>query len=337
MKPDDRFFNLEFSLLNFADPAHNLYYWKIDEIDANWNIQKDRNIRLGHLPYGDYLLHVKAQGADGGWSRNELAVRIIVVKPLYLRTWFLIITVIVVILLAIGGYRWRIYLLERENKRLDKVIRDKTEDLRISLHEKELLLKEIHHRVKNNLQVISSLLRLQAGSVRDEAAKAALLESQNRVLSIALIHQKLYQDHQIDKVELSAFADDLFHQLNNVFGPGIKVAFTNKLPKTLLNIDTAIPLGLMLNELTTNSFKYAFNDALAPSIILELEYSDARYTLVYCDNGPGLPEGINLGVVKSLGLRLVNSLSKQLHGDVKYIKNNTGGCFMISFKEKKIF
>ena len=337
MKPDDRFFNLEFSLLNFTDPEHNLYYWKIDEIDSKWNIQKDRNIRLGHLPYGDYLLHVKAQAAASGWSRNELTIRIHVVKPLYLRTWFLITCVVALILLAFAGYRWRIYLLEQENKRLDKVVQNKTEDLQISLHEKELLLKEIHHRVKNNLQVISSLLRLQAGSVNDEAAKTALIESQNRVLSIALIHEKLYQDHQIDKVEFSTFADELFNQLNSVFGADIKVAFINNVPEIFLNIDTAIPLGLILNELATNSFKYAFKTAPAPAITLGMECGGNDCSLVYCDNGPGLPEGTNVERAKSLGLRLVGRLSKQLHGNVKYEKNHLGACFFISFKEKNVF
>ena len=329
--PQDRFFTLEFALLNYSNPEQTLYYWKIDGVDTGWNIQKDRTIRLSRLPYDKHILRIKAQAANGSWSKNEIVLNINVLRPFYLQLWFLIFSVIAAVTLVISGYRWRLYLLRRENERLDKTVKEKTEDLRVSLHQKEILLKEIHHRVKNNLQVISSLLRLQSHSVKDEAAKSALLEGQNRVLSIALIHQKLYQDEQLDTVEFATFADELFSQLNGVFRkPDVDVNFINEVPEMFLGIDIAVPLGLILNELITNSFKYAFKDSVKPAITLKFK-KDGQSILTYSDNGPGLPGDINFERSKTLGLKLVSRLSKQLHGSASYIKNE----FVIYFNENE--
>ena len=334
MRPQDRFFNLEFALLNYSNTQQTTYYWKIDGIDTGWNMQKDRTLRLSRLPYDEHLLHIKAQDANGSWSKNEITIKIYVVRPFYLRLWFLFVSVITAIAIVIVSYRWRLYLLRRENERLDRVVKEKTEDLILSLQQKEILLKEIHHRVKNNLQVISSLLRLQSHSVQDVAAKNALLEGQNRVLSIALIHQKLYQDEKLDMVEFATFADELFTQLRGVFGAGAEVKFVNEMQETFLGIDTAVPLGLILNELITNSFKYAFKNIAAPCIKLQLEKNKETYRLTYSDNGTGLPADVHIEHSKSLGLRLVNRLSKQLNGNAVYIKNEWSN-FVVTFTGSK--
>ena len=122
-------------------------------------------------------------------------------------------------------------------------------------------MKEIHHRVKNNLQVISGLLELQSKALNDEAAKDALREGRNRVRSIALIHQNLYQFENLSTIELKRFVNDLCRQVESVFKKQNKVAMNIKVPDLRLDIDSAVPLGLIMNELLSNSFKYAFNDA----------------------------------------------------------------------------
>ena len=332
MYPQDRFFTLEVTLLNYDNPQRTNYYWKIDGVDTGWNVQNDRTLRFSRLPYDNHLLHIKAQAADGSWSTNEIVINIDVIRPIYLQVWFIILSIVVIIVMVIVGYNWRLYLLRRENERLDRMVREQTEDLRLSLHQKEILLKEIHHRVKNNLQVISSLLRLQSHSVKDEVAKSALLEGQNRVMSIALIHQKLYQDEKLDLVEFSTFADELFSQLRSIFDVGTGVHIINEIPETFIGIDTAVPLGLILNELITNSFKYAFKNIASPCIRLSMETKGDVYILTYSDNGAGLPADINIEHSKSLGLRLVNRLSKQLNGNVLYFKKDWCN-FVISFKK----
>ncbi|MBL7690880.1 MAG: hypothetical protein JNM41_04745 [Flavipsychrobacter sp.] len=331
LRPEDRFFTLEFALLNFHQKG-TLYYWKIDEADTGWNVQLDRTIRLSRLPYGKSTLHIKAQEANGNWSRNELSIKIVVQKPLYLQPWFGVLVTLAVIAIIVVMYRWRVDQLAKENLRLDKVVKEKTNDLQRSLNQKDLLLKEIHHRVKNNLQVISSLLRLQARSVDDQGARDALIEGQNRVASIALIHQKLYQNEDLDKVEFSKFVDDLYHHLQGVFNDNSpRVTLLNKIPICFFDIDRAVPLALILNELFTNSYKYAVAGNPAPQISLSITVSAGRTILEYADNGPGLPDALLTAPPVTLGLKLISRLCTQINARVSY-HNNSGLVCVIEFK-----
>ena len=166
--------------------------------------------------------------------------------------------------------------------------------------------------------------------MQDVTARNALLESQNRVLSMALIHQKLYQDEQIDKVEFATFADELFGQLKGVFGQNANVLFNNEMNETFLGINTAIPLGLILNELITNSLKYAFDQVATPFIKITFEESGEWSILTYTDNGPGLPADVDLNQVTTMGLRLVSRLSKQLKGSADY-RTDELSSFIIKF------
>lgn len=324
---NDRFFTVEFSLLNYTNQNQTLYYWKIDGFDTGWNIQRDRTIRLSRLPYGKMKLRIKAQEANGNWSKNELIIDLDVITPVYLRLWFIITAISVVLLIIIATYRWRLYLLTQENIRLDKVVKEKTNDLMHSLNQKEILLKEIHHRVKNNLQVISSLLRLQARTVNDDAARNALLESQNRVTSIALIHQKLYQNSNLDNVDFSKFANDLFSHIDNVYAkPDTKVKFVNNISNFLLKIDFAVPLALILNELLTNSYKHAFSNNPSPVIEIKFDKATDKFFLIYSDNGPGMPEGADPVSSRSMGAKLVYRLSMQINGKATFVNDNGLKC-----------
>jgi two-component sensor histidine kinase len=191
------------------------------------------------------------------------------------------------------------------------------------LNQKDLLLKEIHHRVKNNLQVISSLLRLQARSVDDQGARNALIEGQNRVASIALIHQKLYQNEDLDKVEFSKFVDDLYHHLEGVFNSDARhVKLVNKIPICFFDIDRAVPLALILNELFTNSYKYAVAGNPHPQISVSITQSPEHTTLEFADNGPGLPALLLTAPPVTLGLKLISRLCTQINARVSYHNNN---------------
>jgi two-component sensor histidine kinase len=189
-----------------------------------------------------------------------------------------------------------------------------------SLHEKEVLLKEIHHRVKNNLQTISSLLNLQTRLIDDPAARSAFQDSQMRIRSMALIHEKLYQSDSLAEISLRPYIENLVTILFRSYQtePGRIQLFTH-VEDIAVGIDAAVPIGLILNELISNALKYAFSDGQSGSIQIEL-FRESPETIIFrCqDNGRGLPEGLDITKSKSLGLQLVTSLTRQLEGEVQF-------------------
>ena len=236
------------------------------------------------------------------------------------------ILVLGLIFLAIGiGYA--IYNYHKQNK-LNTLLKN-------NIQQKDILLKEIHHRVKNNLTVISGLLELQSYSLKNDEFELTFKESQNRVKSIALIHQRLYQHESLASIELKEYINDLYSQIHSVFNAkGQVVIFTNQVPTTYLDIDTAVPLGLIINELLTNSFKYAFNLNNEGQIIIDMiKIEEGSYQLIYKDNGKGLVNDINFKNVTSFGLRLVSRLCIQLFGKVEYKKDEKYSVFKVGFKD----
>ncbi len=202
---------------------------------------------------------------------------------------------------------------------------------RETLRQKEILMKEVHHRVKNNLQVVGTLLDLQLNTVSDEIARQAIKESGSRLKAMSLIHQQLYQQDNITQIECSNFANYLHAQLNAIFNKkGMEITWNNKIPPTILDIDTAVPLGLIINELITNSYKYAFSGSTG-SIDVWLKQEIDGYKFFYRDSGPGLPTGVTTANLKSLGMLIIKSLSKQIGGAFTYLPEER--TFVVAFKD----
>jgi len=232
----------------------------------------------------------------------------------------------------------RVLLLRKQKKYLWATVEKRTEQLRVSLTEKEVLLKEIHHRVKNNLEVISSLLMLQTKNITDEKARAGLIEGQSRVQSIALIHHNLYRTEEMGSVELCGFSKDLFWQVKDVFNkPGTPIEFHINETEIWLNTDAAVPFGLILNELFTNAFKYAVESNRENIITVSLEETTAddktNYTLVFRDNGLGMPANLNVEKSTSLGMKVIQLLTRQLDGNSTFYNDN-GTIFELNFPKK---
>jgi PAS domain S-box-containing protein len=206
--------------------------------------------------------------------------------------------------------------------------------IKSSLREKEVLLKEIHHRVKNNLQVISSLLYLQSKNITDQKALGIFKDSQNRVKSMALIHEKLYRSADLARVNFSEYIRSLTGFLMTSCGTGtggIDLDITTD--ESELGIDTAIPCGLIINELVTNSMKYAFPGGRKGRIRVELRSrEDNHIEIVIGDDGVGLPKHFELEKADTLGLRLVNTLVKQINGTVE-LDPGLGATFRIVFPD----
>jgi len=194
------------------------------------------------------------------------------------------------------------------------------------------MVKEIHHRVKNNFQIVSSLLELQTKGIEDKKALALVGEGQTRVKSMALIHQRLYQNES-GLIDFDDYIQHLVKDLSALYASDSKVETNVSSKHMLFDVDTAIPLGLIINELITNAYKYAFKDNENGKLNISIKkISEGNYKLEVADNGNGLDPSFNIKTAKSLGLRLVNRLTKQLHGKVSCI-NNGGAHFEILFKD----
>lgn len=239
-------------------------------------------------------------------------------------------------MLEISHISWEI----KNEKFYCGIIRDITDqkraenEIKDSLREKEALLKEIHHRVKNNMQIISSLLSLQSRYIKDKESFGVFKESQNRVKSMAMIHERLYNSKGLAKIDFTEYINDLVSDLFSSYGVdnGIKVEMDTD--SIFLNVDTSIPCGLIINELVTNSLKYAFKNVnnAEKRIYIKLHRKNKNILLVVGDNGIGLPEDLDLEHSETLGLRLVKTLVDQLNGTIE-VRSTFGTEFRINFEQ----
>ncbi|MBW1712681.1 MAG: transporter substrate-binding domain-containing protein [Deltaproteobacteria bacterium] len=218
-----------------------------------------------------------------------------------------------------------------DREKAEKAIRKNEERLQDALAEKEVLLREIHHRVKNNMQVVSSLIWLQSSKMKNPQLEEALQESHNRIRSMALIHENLYRSESLSEIDLQSFVHSLTSDLARALeatkgGVSFKIEARN----IKLGIDQAVPCGLIINELVTNSLKYAFPDGQGGEIIIAVRHlSDQEMEMVVKDNGVGLPDGFDLSQADSLGLQLVTRLAEnQLEGTWEF-KGQSGAEFTI--------
>lgn len=207
------------------------------------------------------------------------------------------------------------------------------EDLRSALTEKDVLFREVQHRVKNNLQVISSLLSLQAERCGSDEAQTVLAESRDRVRSMALIHEQLSHSGRAAEIEFAQYADRLTRYLLNGYEANPDRIQVNTDVDVVLMLDQAMPCGLILHELLSNSLKHAFPKDTPGEIHIEFHEQNAELRLNYWDNGVGLPPGFDLNKTSSLGVQLISDLTVQLRGQLEYF--NAGGArFQLRFPSR---
>ena len=238
---------------------------------------------------------------------------------------FLIVALLAALIILILVYR--LYSIRMKANRL---LNKKNAQIQKALEEKEILLKEIHHRVKNNLQLISSLLNLQSRQVDDPHVHQAIKDGQNRVKSMALIHQSLYQDSDLIAVHVPSYVDKLSAALQRSFanhanGPELEL----KVEDFQMDVDQIIPLGLILNELFTNAFKYAFSDPAQGKITLCISRKNGQINLSFSDNGKGLPEDFDPKESSSLGYKLIFALANKLKAKLDIDSDETGTTILI--------
>jgi PAS domain S-box-containing protein len=218
----------------------------------------------------------------------------------------------------------------RQTEKLEREINAKEK----ALKEKEMLMKEIHHRVKNNLTVISSLLSLQSRYIQDDKTRSMFQESQSRARSMAMIHERLYKSDNLKSIDFGDYIGDLAEELLETYSLNNEAVKLNvDVDNEFLDVDVAVPLGIIVNEIISNALKYAFNEDKKGHITIQFHRNDEEFILVVEDNGSGIPENFNYENSDSLGMRLINSLVEQIEGEIEVKSDADGTSFKIVFKE----
>ncbi len=249
-------------------------------------------------------------------------------------TFGILLMLVVVIILVVNTIqrKKRTAILKEKNKQIE----DQNTVIESALREKDMLLKEIHHRVKNNLQLISGILELQAVKFDDENVKIVMEEGQSRVRSMALIHQQLYQSDNLGEIDFKKYVEKLVNDIVVAFNDkNLKITTSINTGEFSFDVNTAVPLGLIINELVTNALKHGFKGRNEGRIEISIEAdNDSGYILKVGDDGNGLPEDFDPEKINSLGLRLVKGLSRQIGGRYSY-KSDKGTHFTIKFQNNK--
>lgn len=240
------------------------------------------------------------------------------------RTLLFVLLFMLLVILFLGSYSYF------KSKKREKILAEKNEVitvksgmLEVALIEQELLIKEVHHRVKNNMQIIMSLLKLQAEKINDKQVEVYFSEARSRILSMALIHEFLYKKEKMDYLQMDNYLIQLTTEIQNSHQqPNHKIEIKTDCDQILLDFDTSVPLGLIVNELVTNAYKHAFSNGVG-SIWLSFKNAGNNYILVVKDNGVGVPENFENKKENSLGMELIQLLSAQINGKVKI--NHEGG------------
>ncbi|TNF46194.1 MAG: GAF domain-containing protein [Bacteroidetes bacterium] len=206
-------------------------------------------------------------------------------------------------------------------------LRKRNLELTDHLHEKEILMKEMHHRVKNNLQIISSLLSLQMDSFDDEKAINALCSSRDRIIAMSLVHQQLYQNNGVTQVELKKFLSELLLNLGRVYS---NIEMKVKSPKLMIELDTAVPLSLIVSELITNSCKHGFSEHQHGSILVSASMDHDHLYLTISDNGKGFSSQEKWNKPNSLGFEIIQTLTEQLNGNIECESSGKGTKFSLA-------
>lgn len=330
LPPEFPILTAEFRLLEWGSGVHT-YASRVKGHDEHWRESSENTVRLSGFPPGDYQLEIRARFRTGNWSKNALVVPF-TVQPTWTQTW--------AFRVGMGAALLALFIathdqIKRRRKRLERLVAARTASLEEAVHLQELYLKEVHHRVKNNLQIVGNLLDLQSGHLRHEEAIRSLREGRSRIASIALVHQELHQAGESKSLSLRHAAARLFHLNRSLFGcEGIDATIGFSGTDLNMDLDTSIPMGLILNELITNTFKHG--DGTSGRIAVDLHIShrgEGRFAAFYDDHGPGLPEGITFTDEHSLGLWLVSEMVGQLHGKV-WVSGRTASRLVWTFKEQ---
>jgi two-component sensor histidine kinase/ligand-binding sensor domain-containing protein len=305
-------------LLDLENRIHN-YAYQINGLSNEWNYIKEGSIELNNLPYGNYNLIIKAQCLNGAWNKTMLSIPISIPVPFYKTWWFVCALFLIGIVVIFLYVTQKTKNIKAQKQKLEQAVEVRTEELKTALAQQNALLQEVHHRVKNNLQFIAAMLKMQINSIKDESNQTVLKETSRRINAMSLIHEMLYNKEKFEYVSVKIYLSELASKLNEM------VKKTNTPLNIKLNIDdvnfninNCVAIGMITSEIISNAIKYAFAETQNPTLIITLNYDGLKNCIVYTiqDNGAGLHHK-NTG----LGMRLIDIFARQMEAEYKAINN----------------
>lgn len=319
-----------FGAVNYKDPSRIFYRYKLDGFDEEWNTGFDkREVVYTNLNPGNYSFSVRAKSTTSEWASEAATISINIKKPLWENWWFIITALLGFIGLIF--FYIQTYISFAERRRLKQLVDEKTKDLQSALEEKEILIKEIHHRVKNNMAVVSGLLELQSWQMKEGTARAAIENSRLRIKTMSAIHEKLYSSKNFADINIQEFVADLVSNIEKSLKAGDKkITVEQNVKIEKLDVNRAIPCGLLLNELISNAFEHAFNQRTNGVIQVEFKENLDHYHMIVKDDGIGISKDIMEKTRSSLGLTLIKSLTEQIYGKLSIV-NEKGTTVQIIF------
>lgn len=318
----DHLFSFEIAALEYSNSKNNQYAYKLEGFDKKWNfIGNRRHITFTNLNPGKYILKIKGANNDGVWSENTKDLKINILPPFWRTLWFYILCGLFLLTLGFVIAKAR---MSQATLRAEKMaLYEKNE-------EKNAMLKEIHHRIKNNLQVVNSLLSLQSREINDEKVVEMFSDARRRVLSMALLHERMYGSVDLIHVDIHEHFQSLIENLVKSYAVDKKIKLEMSIKDAQLGISTLTPLGLLLIEIVSNSLKYAFKAQKKGTIKASLQpLKGKKYELIIGDDGIGFtPER----ETNALGTKLIYIFTKQLNGTIEKL-DQPGTVYKLIFEK----
>lgn len=341
---DQNVITFEYASLNYLWPEKNRYTFLLEGFDKEWRpVTKERNTTYTNLDPGTYIFKVRGSNNELIWGKPDI-ITVIIQSPWYNTVWFRSVLAFFLIFAVLAFFLYKNYQQKQINLRLSKMVEERTQELsesndalnhslEISEKQKEniaFLMRELNHRVKNNLQIITSLIDIQDIGINDPEAKEKLKILQSRIFTVSRIHDVLNITEERSYIRMDKFISNLAEELIEFSGEKIKLNL--ELEPVLYGVEKLTYLGLVINELITNSVKHAFaENSIHKEISISLKEKDGRLALIYKDNGKGFPAE-TVSDSEKMGMNLIKSLARELRGTSE-LQNDNGAAFIMTFNK----
>ncbi len=335
LEPDQNHITFEFFAVDYLNPKGVEYTYFLEGFDKNWSPPtKLRTAVYSNLPSGNYVFKVKQHGNNFSQIASiNLKVKTLP-PPFYKTIWFLMLVMISIVIIVYYFTEYRTYKLKNQQAYLESKIEERTLEIQESEKEKIVLLQEVHHRVKNNLQIIISLFSLQSHFTENKEALELFRNSQNRIRTMSKIHEKLYETKDLSDISIEEYITELIDDIIASYDIKNQVKVNAKIEKCNIPLDDLTPFALIINEIITNSLKYGLKEVEQPEVFISISQTVIGDTTLICgDNGKGFDEKIWIDH-QTMGMELIKTLADQLDGEIKLTQEDNKTFYTLKFKTR---